>query len=85
MACGNRVAYFSRVGVLYGYRGHRLMKRLMACMLRYLKAEGMDLCISSTYANPESATGFIRAGWKLYRPVYPWGAEGTCYWWKDLR
>jgi phage terminase large subunit len=40
---------------------------------------------SDTTDNLASANNFIRAGYRLYRPQYPWGWPNTLYWRKSIR
>ena len=40
--------------------------------------------VSDTTENFVSANNFIRAGYRLYRPLDPWGYPNTLYWRKDI-
>jgi hypothetical protein len=40
---------------------------------------------SDTTDNVVSANNFIRAGYRLYEPEYPWGWPNTLYWHKALK
>jgi len=40
--------------------------------------------VSDTTDNPASANNFIRAGYRLYRPEYPWAYSNTLYWRKMI-
>jgi phage terminase large subunit len=39
---------------------------------------------SDTTDNLASANNFIRAGYRLYRPQYPWAWQNTLYWRKTI-
>jgi hypothetical protein len=41
--------------------------------------------VSDTTDNLVSANNFIRAGYRLYQPEYPWGWPNTLYWRKSLK
>jgi len=72
--------YFSRCGVLSGHRGYGLQRRLLSARRAYARVLGASRVITTTYGNPASANNLIRAGFRMYTPDAPWGAEGTCYW-----
>ena len=76
--------YFSRVGVLPGYRGRGLQARFMRAIEREARRTFRSAVISTTYSNPPSANNFIRQGYRMYTPETPWGCDGTCYWIKTL-
>ena len=72
--------YFSRVGVLRKHCGHGLQLRLMRAMELRARTNGWNCVISDTTDNVASANNFIRAGYKLYEPRYPWAWSNTLYW-----
>jgi GNAT superfamily N-acetyltransferase len=76
--------YFQRVGVLSEHRGNCLQARLMGAMERYARRIGLGSIVSDTTDNVHSANNFIRAGWSLFDPEFPWAFAGTLYWRKDL-
>jgi Acetyltransferase (GNAT) family len=76
--------YFSRVGVLKKHCGNRLQLRLMRAMETRAKHNGWSSVVSDTTDNPASANNFIRAGYRLYQPQYPWGWPNTLYWRKSI-
>lgn len=76
--------YFSRVGVLKKHCGNRLQLRLMRAMERRAKHTGWSCVVSDTTDNLVSANNFIRAGYRLYQPQYPWGWPNTLYWRKSV-
>jgi hypothetical protein len=76
--------YFSRVGVLQKHCGNRLQLRLMRAMEKRAKHNGWSCVISDTTDNFVSANNFIRAGYRLYQPQYPWGWPNTLYWRKSI-
>lgn len=77
-------SYFSRVGVLPGYRGRGLQGRFMRAIEAHARKSGKSAVISTTFDNPPSANNFVRRGYRMYSPEQPWGATGTCYWLKSL-
>lgn len=76
--------YFKRVGVLSGHRGHNLQLRLMNTMERFARRAGLGLIVSDTTDNTHSANNFIRAGWRMFDPEFPWAFANTLYWRKAL-
>ena len=76
--------YFCRVGVLPDYRGSSLQVRLMRGMECRARRNGWCCVVSDTTDNLTSANNFIRAGYRLFRPLYPWGWSNTLYWRKPV-
>ena len=72
--------YFCRVGVLGKHCGHRLQLRLMRAIEARARLNGWCSIISDTTDNVYSANNFIRAGYRLFEPEYPWGWTNTLYW-----
>jgi len=72
--------YLCRAGVLSGYRGHGIQKRLIRARIRQAKALGWNWLITDTYLNPASSNSLIACGFKLFEPSKPWGATGTLFW-----
>ncbi len=77
--------YFCRVGVLKQHCGHALQLRFMRALEARARSNGWCLIVSDTTDNLSSANNFIRAGYQLYRPQYPWGWPRTLYWRKSIR
>lgn len=77
--------YFTRVGVLAEHRGRGLQARLMRTMERFARKTGLELLVSDTTDTVYSANNFIRSGWLLFDPEFPWAFSNTLYWRKDLR
>jgi len=46
---------------------------------------GWSCIVSDTTDNLASANNFIRAGYQLYQPQYPWAWPNTLYWRKSIR
>jgi GNAT superfamily N-acetyltransferase len=76
--------YFSRVGVLRKHWGNRLQLRLMRALESRARRNGWSCVISDTTENFASANNFIRAGYRLYQPPYPWAWPYTLYWRKVI-
>jgi GNAT superfamily N-acetyltransferase len=79
-----RAGYFSRVGVLKKHCGHGLQLRLMRAMEWRSRSNGWNCVVSDTTDNVASANNFIRAGYRLYEPQYPWAWPNTLYWRKFI-
>lgn len=76
--------YFCRVGVLRAHWGNRLQLRLMRAIERHARDIGWRWMVSDTTGNVVSANNFIRAGYQMYQPRYPWGFPHTLYWRKII-
>ena len=77
--------YFKRVGVLPEHRGNDLQSRLMRSLERFAGLRGFAGMVSDTTDNVHSANNFIRTGWQLFDPEYPWAFSNTLYWRKALQ
>ena len=76
--------YFCRVGVLQRHWGHHLQLRLMRAGESRARRNGWTCLVSDTTGNIVSANNFIRAGYRMYAPPYPWAFPDTLYWRKNL-
>jgi len=81
----DNAGYFCRVGVLRGHVGNNLQLRLMRAMEAQARRNGWSAVISDTTDNTASANNFIRAGYRLFRPRYPWAWPHTLYWFKPMQ
>jgi hypothetical protein len=72
--------YICRVGVLKEHCGNMLQLRLMRAMESRVRRNGWNCIVSDTTQNFPSANNFIRAGYRLYQPQYPWAFPDTLYW-----
>jgi hypothetical protein len=77
--------YFCRVGVLKKHCGNALQLRLMRALESRARHNGWCCIVSDTTDNLASANNFIRAGYRLYQPQYPWAWPNTLYWRKSIR
>ena len=77
--------YFCRVGVLSEYCGQALQLRFMRVVESRARNNGWSLVVSDTTDNLVSANNFIRAGYQLYQPEYPWAWRYSLYWRKILQ
>jgi GNAT superfamily N-acetyltransferase len=77
--------YIHRVGVLAEHRGHGLQLRLLRAMEARAGRQRWSCVVSDTTRNIASANKFIRAGYRLYQPRYPWAFSETLYWYKAIR
>jgi hypothetical protein len=81
----HNAGYFCRVGVLKKHCGNALQLRLMRALESRARQIGWRSVVSDTTANLVSANNFIRAGYRLYQPLYPWGYPNTLYWCKSIK
>jgi len=84
-AYARNAGYLCRVGVLPAHCGQGLQLRLMRAVELRAKRNGWKLVVSDTTRNIASANNFIRAGYRLYQPRYPWAFAETIYWRKIIR
>ncbi len=80
-----RTGYFCRVGVLRSCCGHGLQLRLMRALEGRARRNGWRGVVSDTTDNVVSANNFIRAGYRLFQPRYPWAWSNTLYWRKSIK
>lgn len=76
--------YFCRVGVVREHWGRTLQLRLMRAIEARARENGWSWIVSDTTDNVPSANNFIRAGYRLYRPLSPWAWPHTLYWRKFI-
>jgi GNAT superfamily N-acetyltransferase len=76
--------YICRVGVSKEHCGRRLQLRLMRAMESRARRNGWNCMVSDTTRNIPSANNFIRAGYRLYQPQFPWAFPDTLYWRKII-
>ena len=77
--------YLCRVGVIRRHWGRSLQWRLLRAAECRARRIGWHSIVSDTTDNVISANNFIRAGYRLYRPRFPWGWPNTLYWRKSMR
>jgi GNAT superfamily N-acetyltransferase len=80
----HNAGYFCRVGVLKKHWGNTHQLRLMPALESRARRHGWRSIISDTTDNLVSANNFIRAGYRLYQPQYPWAWPNTLYWRKSI-
>ena len=77
--------YLKRSGVLPEHRGQRLQLRLIRVREAFARKLGWSYLITDTTDNPASANTLIHAGYKLFKPRFPWGPlDETLYWKKTI-
>jgi GNAT superfamily N-acetyltransferase len=76
--------YFKRVGVVPAHRGNGLQLRLMRAIEAKAKRNGWVGIVSDTTDGTHSANNFIRAGYRLFDPAFPWAFSNSLYWRKAL-
>lgn len=73
--------YMARAGVMPDYRGRGLQLRMLRTRIHAAKKAGATIIVSDcTAANSASANNLIRAGFRVYDPVYRWGLPSSIYW-----
>ena len=72
--------YLCRAGVLDGFNGHGLQKRLIKVRQAQAKKLGWNWLITDTTNNPASSNSLISAGFKIYTPGQPWSFRNAIYW-----
>ena len=80
----HNAGYFCRVGVLKSHCGNALQLRLMRALELRARHNGWNSVVSDTTGNLASANNFIRGGYRLYQPPYPWAYVNTLYWRKFM-
>jgi hypothetical protein len=63
---------------------NRLQLRLMRALESRARHNGWSCIVSDTTDNLPSTNNFIRAGYRLYQPQYPWAWPNTLYWRKSI-
>ena len=74
------MGFLCRAGVLPGARGKGLQRRLIKVRVSY--ARRLKLREVVTYTSPhnyKSAANLLRARFKFYKPIQPWGVDGALY------
>ena len=72
--------YLCRAGVMDGYTGHGLQKRLIRARQAQARKLGWNWLITDTTNNPASGNSLINAGFKLYTPANKWSLRNAIYW-----
>jgi Phage terminase large subunit len=62
-----------------------LQLRLMRALESRARHNGWSCVVSDTTDNLASANNFIRAGYRLFQPQYPWAWPNTLYWRKSTK
>jgi len=72
--------YLCRAGVMDGYTGHGLQRRLIQVRQKKARELGWNWLITDTTKNPASSNSLINAGFKIYTPANPWSFRNAIYW-----
>ena len=72
--------YLCRAGVMDGFTGHGLQKRLILARIKQARKLGWNWLVTDTTNNPASANSLINAGFKIYRPGQLWSWKHSIYW-----
>lgn len=78
------VGYFKRAGVTPKHRGNGLQIRLMRVRINKARKLGYTHLVSECTETAYSANNFIKAGFKIYDPKFPWAFRNSIYWIKKL-
>lgn len=77
--------FLCRAGVLDGFRGHGLQRRLIRVRERLARKVGAKWCKTYTsFDNIHSANNLISCGYRMYRPPFIWGLSNGCYWFRSM-
>lgn len=80
------VLFLSRAGVLRGWRGQGLQKRMIRARLAWARRNGWREAVTyTTHDNYASIASLIKAGMNLYTPENPWGTDHALHFRTDLR
>lgn len=82
-----QAAFLSLSGVIPGYRGRGLQRRMIKAREKVARTlEGIDRIVSyASYDNIFSANNLIRTGYLLYAPEYLWGVKHAYYFQKWIK
>jgi len=72
--------YLCRAGVMDGFTGHGLQKRLILARIKQARSLGWNWLITDTTNNPASSNSLINAGFKIYTPANKWSYRNAIYW-----
>jgi hypothetical protein len=75
------LAFYERLPVKHCGHGQLRLMRTMETRARRI---GWESILSDTTDNLASANTFIKAGYRLYQPHFPWGWPNTLYWRKSI-
>jgi len=76
--------YYKRVAVVPAHRGNGLQLRLTRALESRARRNGWNSIVSDTTDTVHSANNFIKAGYRLFEPAYPWAFPNSLYWIKSL-
>lgn len=80
----HRGGYLCRAGVVPGYRGLGLQRRLIRVRERFAKKLGWKVLVTDTFMNPSSSNNLISCGYRQFSPDIPWGYQTAQYWRKYI-
>ena len=72
--------YLCRAGVLDGFTGHGLQKRLIKVRQMQARKLNWNWLITDTTNNPPSSNSLISCGFRVYSPGNPWSFKNAIYW-----
>ena len=72
--------YLCRAGVLDGFTGHGIQKRLIKVRQVQAKKLGWNWLITDTTNNPASSNSLISTGFRIYTPANKWSFRNAIYW-----
>ena len=75
--------FMARSGVLEGFRGNGLQKRMIKARERF-HGDGMYITYSLP-ANPASTNSLISCGYKVYWPEEPYAGENMIYFMREIQ
>lgn len=82
---GHSTGFLCRVGVLFGYRGQGIQKKLIKVRLAKAKRLGFKYVVTyCSRGNIKSANSLLACGFKLYAPQNPYGVDYALYFRKTI-
>lgn len=81
----DEIAFLHESGVLTGYSGKGLQRRMIRCRERYARKNGFSKIITYTKIhNVRSSVNLSRCGYQLYMPENQYADDDCIYWIKHL-
>lgn len=78
-------SFLSRVGVVQGYQGKGLQRRLVRAYLAWSKKQGHKFSVTYTlFSNWKSIVNLLKCGYTFYAPACNWAGEGVHYFYREL-
>lgn len=79
------VVFMSAAGVLASHRGRGIHGRLIAARVAMAKRLGVDVITYTLIESTASANNLMDAGFRSYRPAFPYVGERVNYWYLETQ